>query len=136
MSSSVEVEFSSNMEQVRTQINNMCVEKVTGATIHLQNQVKKTLTGSRSGKQYKIPHTSRKYTASKPGEAPAVRIGDLLNSIKYNIKRSQSEVLGAVGSDLKKAIWLETGTSNIEARPFLVKTFEKERRELKRQMGG
>lgn len=45
-------------------------------------------------------------------------------------------MLGAVGSDLKKAIWLETGTSNIEARPFLVKTFEKERRELKRQMGG
>lgn len=43
MSSSVEVEFSSNMEQVKTQINNMCVEKVTGATIHLQNQVKKIL---------------------------------------------------------------------------------------------
>lgn len=43
MSSSVEVEFSSNMEQVKTQINNMCVEKVTGATIHLQNQVKKLL---------------------------------------------------------------------------------------------
>ncbi|MCU5070091.1 HK97-gp10 family putative phage morphogenesis protein [Bacillus pacificus] len=136
MANSVEIEFSSNMEQVKTQINNLCVERVTGATIHLQNQVKKNLTGSRSGKQYKIPHTSRKYTASKPGEAPAVRTGDLLNSIKYNIKRSQSEVLGAVGSDLQKAIWLENGTSHMEARPFLLKTFERERRELKRQMGG
>ena len=136
MANSVDVEFSSNMEQVKTQINNLCVERVTSATIHLQNQVKKNLTGSRSGKQYKIPHTSRKYTASKPGEAPAVRTGDLLNSIKYNVKRSQSEVLGAVGSDLQKAIWLETGTSNMEARPFLLKAFEKERRELKRMMGG
>ncbi|MGG4306739.1 HK97 gp10 family phage protein [Bacillus wiedmannii] len=136
MSSSVEVEFSSNMEQVKTQINAMCVQRVTDGTIHLQNQVKKTLTGSRSGKQYKIPHTSRKYTASKPGEAPAVRTSDLLNSIKYNIKRSQSEVLGGVGSDLKKAICLENGTSNMEARPFLLKTFEKERRELKRILGG
>lgn len=136
MSSSVEVEFSSNMEQVRTHINAMCVEKVTAASIHLQNEVKKNLTGSRSGKQYKIPHTSRKYTASKPGEAPAVRTGDLLNSIKYNIKRSQSEVLGAVGSDLQKAIWLENGTSNMEARPFLLKSFERQRRELKRMMGG
>ncbi len=136
MANSVEVEFSSNMEQVKTQINNLCVERVTGATIHLQNQVKKNLTGSRSGKQYKIPHTSRKYTASKPGEAPAVRTGDLLNSIKYNVKRSQSEVLGAVGSDLQKAIWLEAGTSHMEARPFLLKAFEKERRELKRMMGG
>ncbi|PFR83303.1 HK97-gp10 family putative phage morphogenesis protein [Bacillus cereus] len=136
MANSVEIEYSSNMEQVKTRINAMCVEKVTAASIHLQNQVKKNLTGSRSGKQYKIPHTSRKYTASKPGEAPAVRTGDLLNSIKYNVKRSQSEVLGAVGSDLKKAIWLETGTSHMEARPFLLKTFEKERRELKRMMGG
>ncbi|MCC2436219.1 HK97 gp10 family phage protein [Bacillus paranthracis] len=136
MANSVEIEFSSNMEQVKAQINNLCIERVTGATIHLQNQVKKNLTGSRSGKQYKIPHTSRKYIASKPGEAPAVRTGDLLNSIKYNIKRSQSEVLGAVGSDLQKAIWLENGTSNMEARPFLLKTFERERRELKRQMGG
>ena len=136
MANSVEIEFSSNMEQVRTQINAMCVQKVTSASIHLQNQVKKTLTGSRSGKQYKIPHTSRKYTASKPGEAPAVRIGDLLNSIKYNIKRSQSEVIGVVGSDLKKSIWLENGTSNMQARPFLLKTFEKERMELKRMMGG
>ncbi|MCZ6942554.1 HK97 gp10 family phage protein [Bacillus mycoides] len=136
MANSVEVEFSSNMEQVKTHINSMCVEKVTAASIHLQNQVKKNLTSSRSGKQYKIPHTSRKYTASKPGEAPAVRTGDLLNSIKYNVKRSQSEVLGAVGSDLQKAIWLEAGTSHIEARPFLLKAFEKERRVLKRMMGG
>ncbi|CAM4358432.1 hypothetical protein BAMA_15770 [Bacillus manliponensis] len=133
---SMKVEFSSNFEQVKRQLSEALAQTVENGCIHLQNEVKKTLTGGRNGHKYRVPNTSQTYTASAPGEAPAVRTGDLRNSIKYELQRTQTEILGGVGSDLEKAIWLENGTSKMEARPFLLKTFERERMALKRILGG
>lgn len=128
---SVEVEFSNNFGKVKKEINNALVRKIERATIHLQGEVKKTLSGQRSGKHYRVPNTSKVYQASKAGEAPAVRTGDLRNSYKYKLRRTNVEVLGAVGSDLKKAVYLENGTSKMEPRPHFLVTYEKQRKAIK-----
>ncbi len=48
---------------------------------HLENQLTKNLMqGTRSGRTYRIPGTTITYTASKPGEFPALRTGALSRS--------------------------------------------------------
>ena len=45
------------------------------ASNELRNAELYVLHGQRSGKKYRVPGTRRKYTASAPGESPAVRTG-------------------------------------------------------------
>lgn len=63
-----------------------------------------------------------KYVASKPGDYPRLRTGALRQSI--NVQPSTPTNLRAyVGTPLLYGKYLELGTKNIEARPFLVNTF-------------
>lgn len=104
---------------------------------HLVNEVKKTLTGQRTGKTYKVPGTKRKlYTASAPGEPPAVRTGRLRNSIKYRVLGRGVNLSGVVGTQVEYAPHLEFGTSKMEPRPFLRPTYERERKTIKAILGG
>ena len=53
-----------------------------------ESEVKKTLTGTRSGRTYRVPMTkggtaARTHVASAPGEPPAVLFGNLRNSIGH-----------------------------------------------------
>lgn len=54
------------------------------AGLHLQNEVKRTLTGARSGRTYKVSKTGALHVASAPGEPPAVLFGNLKNSIGHS----------------------------------------------------
>ena len=73
------------------------------------------LSGRRSGRRYHVPGTRQLYTASAPGEAPAVRTGNFRNSwsakttakgdsknskftmsAKSNLKTRGGETLGAI----------------------------------------
>lgn len=57
-------------------------QRVRAASQYLAGQIKVTLTGQRSGRVYRVPGTKRAtYTASAPGEPPAVMLGNLLNSV-------------------------------------------------------
>ena len=110
----------------------------------LTNEVKKVLSGQRSGRTYKVNKTggkskrkSRKggivYTASAPGEPPALRFGTLQKSFKrrtyaeqngkelivHAITESDLQVNGYLLGDL-----LENGTKRIAPRPFKQKTIE------------
>ena len=53
--------------------------EVSARTYRASNELRTAslhvLRGQRSGRQYRIPHTRRTYTASAPGEPPAVRTG-------------------------------------------------------------
>ena len=77
----------------------------------------------RSGKVYRKPFTRKAtYTASAPGEPPALRSGDLRRSWR---QRTASERTGkdltvrpAITTDVKYAPWLEEGTDRIAPRPF------------------
>jgi hypothetical protein len=54
------------------------------ALVLFEGEVKKTLTGSRSGRTYKVSKTGRLHVASAPGEAPAVLMGNLRNSVGHS----------------------------------------------------
>ena len=63
----------------------------------LTNEVKKILSGQRSGRIYKVKKTGGKskksgvvYTASAPGEPPAVRFGTLRTSFKRRTYAEQN----------------------------------------------
>jgi hypothetical protein len=51
------------------------------ATVEFVNQLKLTLTGTRTGQPYKVSKTGRMHIASAPGEPPAVLFGNLRNSM-------------------------------------------------------
>ncbi len=106
----------------------------------LTNEVKKVLSGQRSGRIYKVKKTGGKskksgvvYTASAPGEPPAVRFGTLRTSFKrrtyaeqngkelivHTITESDLQVNGYLLGDL-----LENGTKKIAPRPYKQKTID------------
>ena len=106
----------------------------------LTNEVKKVLSGQRSGRNYKVKGTGGKskgdgvyYTASAPGEPPALRFGTLQKSFKrrtyadkigsnlvvHAITESDLQVNGYLLGDL-----LENGTKRIAPRPFKQKTID------------
>ena len=65
----------------------------------LRNETIRTLSGERHGKRYKVPKTKhRYYTASRPGEPPAVRLSDLKGSIRGRVEASLFDVEGQVGT--------------------------------------
>ncbi|MHC4157300.1 MAG: HK97-gp10 family putative phage morphogenesis protein, partial [Planctomycetota bacterium] len=49
----------------------------------------------------------------------AVDTGDLKKSVHHEVVQRGDEVLGFVGSDLPYALPLETGTKNMQPRPYL-----------------
>jgi HK97 gp10 family phage protein len=155
MSGPAEVRFSSNLPQVQAALTRLLRERMTKACRHLANRTKVALTGKRTGRRYIIPGLKtitarelrlgrqlttkergrRKYTASAPGEAPAVLFGHLRNSIKYRVVSDGANVFGIVGSTLEKAPWLEFGTSKMAPRPFLQPTYQREKGTIKGILG-
>lgn len=91
----------------------------------VRNQALETLSGSRSGRTYKVPGTSRTYTASAPGEPPAQASGELRQSVSTALVSEGKKLIGLVGSDSKHAAPLEFGTRNMAARPWLRISWEK-----------
>lgn len=105
---------------------------VYAATQYMQGKLQETLSGNRSGRTYTVPGTGVQYTASAPGEAPAVRLGDLRRSIDTKVERGDTKIEGYVGTDLDYGLYLERGTLHILPRPWLAPTFERERDEVQR----
>jgi hypothetical protein len=129
--------YKSNRAACERFLEQLARSNLEKACIHLTNETKKTLSGQRHGRVYRVVGTKHAYyTASSPGEPPAVRTGRLRNSIRYAIFGSGLQLLGRVGTSLDYSAHLEYGTRNMAPRPFLMPTYEKERLKLKRILGG
>lgn len=63
---------------------------------------------------------------SQPNEFPASDTGTLRSSIFAEVK----ELVATIGSTDPKAIYLETGTTKMEPRPFLKRTILENKREI------
>lgn len=126
----IKIELKRNLNKVIGALDNIAGQRMTEACIHVQNKTKEKLSGKRTGRVYRVPGTNRTYTASAPGEPPAVMTGQLRTSIKYRIV-GDMKVTGEVGSELKKAVELEFGTERIKPRPFLRPTFQEELPKIK-----
>jgi hypothetical protein len=106
----------------------------------MRTAVLRKLSGRRSGRTYRVPGTERTYTASAPGEAPAVMLDNLRPAVTATIPvMDAKEVWSRVGVDgqvVPYARRLELGgMANgvyLEKRPYLRPTFaENEERVLK-----
>ena len=104
---------------------------------HLRNAELEVLKGQRSGKRYNVPGTGRmkyykrthkatityrKYSASAPGEPPAVRTGTFRNSWQPFVKDLPDGVhlrLNTSQNGKKYPGCLENGTKKMKPRPYV-----------------
>lgn len=109
------------------------------AANELRNAALLVLRGQRSGRRYKVPGTYRRqrdktdgkmkngryYTASAPGEPPAVRTGTFRNSWQPSAHRVMGHYISRIESDARTENGrhtlgevLENGTSRMAPRPY------------------
>jgi len=87
---------------------------VDKAAFEVERIAKNSMSLPKHGKVYK--RGKKKHRASAPGEAPAIDMGNLVNSIEV-IKESAGVDVVAVHAEYGAA--LEFGTEHIKARPFM-----------------
>lgn len=123
----IEMRFEERFGEAVKKMNNTAEARMHESVNLVRNTVLETLSGSRSGRIYRVPGTKRDYVASAPGEPPAVMLADLRKSIKGGVEKNKGKVIGFVGTDLFKGPILEFGThdNRIEPRPWLRTSFEK-----------
>ena len=128
---SIEIVFEERIDEAIKKIADHAEERMLRAVNEVRNATIETLSGSRSGRVYRVPGTRQTYIASSPGQAPAVQLGDLRKSVKGGIEKEGKDVIGFVGSELPKASMLEMGTSKMLPRPWLRPSFEKSSDKIK-----
>lgn len=116
------MDIKADINEKVNQINHEAKSRAFRAANELRNSALTVLRGQRSGRVYRRPFAKGTYTASAPGEPPAVRSGDLRRSWR---SRTGSESAGstltvrpAITTDVKYAPWLDEGTDNMAPRPF------------------
>ena len=102
---------------------------LTTLALSLQRRIRKKLSKQGSGRIYKYGKgNKRRHQASAPGEPPASRTGNLMNSWQAAKKiapatTGKDRVLrmfpANVGTAVKYAWFLEIGTVKMAARPFI-----------------
>ena len=119
------IKIVSRIPEAKAKIKSEAFARMVKAVNTVRNETLETLSGSRSGRIYRVPGTMKTYTASSPGEPPAVATGQLRQSVRTQVDNSSSMIIGYVGSTLIYAPCLEFGTRKMAARPWLKLSFEK-----------
>lgn len=106
------------------------------AANELRNQSLEVLRGGRGGRRYRVPGTKRYYTASAPGEPPAVMTGAFRNSWQTRVDTKPDEVRSMIESGLRVngyllGALLEDGTSKMAPRPYKERIIEKAMPQIK-----
>lgn len=130
------------VENVKQQVERRSYEVAN----ELRNSALIVLRGQRSGRRYKVPGTYRRqrdktdgkmkrgryYTASAPGEPPAVRTGTFRNSWQTTARALYGSYISRIESDARTdggayllGEILEEGTSKMAPRPYMDKILEK-----------
>jgi len=125
MADGCEVKLTFHTDEVVKAIDDAQSKLMLEAVNEVRNVTLDTLSGTRSGRTYKVPGTGRTYTASAPGEPPAVATAELRQNIDTKIEAEGKTIAGYVGTDKIQGKMTELGTKNIAARPWLRVSFEK-----------
>jgi len=115
----------------------------------VESMAKQLMTSPKSGRTYRKPGTKQKYIASRPGEAPAVRVGDLFKDVisqrtvtrtalGFKVDVGTNTDYGAILENDKNRPWLEpaliiTKNENIRA---MTKGIKKALKQLKKGSNG
>ena len=113
-----------NSHNILPKLESVATQRMFAAAQEVRNETIKTLSGNRTGRTYKVPGTQVTYTASAPGEPPAVQTGQLRNSVTAIVENEGKSVKGFVGTELMKGLHLEKGTSKMAPRPWLERSFD------------
>lgn len=102
----------------------------------IRNAELEVLSGKRSGRVYRKPHTKSHYTASAPGEPPARRTGNLRLNWNGTVESSSTgsglRVTAVLESQERYSTYLENGTRRMAPRPFKQPISEKAIPEIER----
>lgn len=131
-----DVKFTMHTDKVLKSIEDAASKRMLEAVNLVRNTTLETLSGPRTGKQYRVPGTRRIYTASRFGEAPATATASLRQSVETSVESEGFTIIGRVGTKLVHGKHLEKGTSTMLKRPWLRPSFEKASREVERIFGG
>lgn len=125
-------------ESLTAEIKHQMEGRAWKASLELRNSSQLVLRGQRSGRRYKVPGTYRRqrdktdgkmkngryYTASAPGEPPAMRTGTFRNSWQPTSLVSDGRYISKIESDVMTdggehnlGEVLENGTTRMEPRP-------------------
>lgn len=124
----IETDMQRRIQQVVKDTNTKSKSCAVRAANELRNAALNILRGQRSGRQYKKPGTKATYTASAPGESPAVRTGMLRMS--WGMKATsdgRGNYTAGIYTDVPYAEMLDTGTpgGKIAPRPYKEKIIER-----------
>jgi Bacteriophage protein of unknown function (DUF646). len=139
----VDIAFHENISGAINKIDETARERMWEAANLVRNTTLENLSGQRSGREYYVPGTKRKYTASAGNEYPAVATGQFWQSLKATVEAdgkqialktyqvdnpptagSGKNIIGYVGTELVYGPMLEFGTSKMKARPWLKRSFD------------
>ena len=115
--------FVSNLPAVMAAVEAQGLKKLIAAADVGRNQTVQNISGPRSGNIYTVPGTSVKYTASAPGEYPAVRLGDLKSSVQRRVVGGEVQV----GTDKLHGLMLEKKDPAKGGREWLRPSLEQAR---------
>lgn len=136
------------MDDVSAKIENICKEVSLKISIgmrsrgyraanELRNASQLVLRGQRSGRRYRVPGTRRHYTASAPGEPPAVRTGafraswqpkqrvDVGTNNQVSVKSYIESRQRTDNGKYNLGSMLENGNGKMAPRPYKEKVQEK-----------
>lgn len=119
--------MNARVKQMVREVETKAKASAVRASNELRNSALFVLKGQRSGKRYKKPHTKRAYyTASAPGEPPAVRTGMLRMSWGMKaVGNGKGTYTAGIYSDVPYAEELENGNSRIKQRPYRQQIIER-----------
>ena len=118
--------FISGLGAVVAKVKTVEEVRVRKAASSARNRIVRNLSGSRSGRVYSKPGGG-KYTASAPGEYPAVRLGDLKGHIRWKIRKSAWITDAIVGTDQAHGAILEKKDIGAGGRPWLERSLKEEK---------
>lgn len=104
-------------QKVSTEVQHQMASRTYRAANELRNSALVVLRGQRSGRVYRVPGTKKYYTASAPGEPPAVRTGIYRNSWQPRTFFFGNSYISRIESDVPYADWLENGTPGGQMAP-------------------
>ena len=125
--------FNAKLKDLNNRINRAIANEINVAGTELQKIIRKDMKETpKTGRTYK--RGEKTHTASSAGNAPAVDTGELIKSIQIFTKAIPSRLFAEVGSDTAQGKWMEYGTSNIEARPWLRPAFDRNKEQIQKNI--
>lgn len=133
----VTVPLDTDLREIAEKIQHQMESRAVRASYELYNASQLVLRGQRHGRRYRVPGTKRYYTASAPGEPPAVRTGAFRMSWQPKSQRVFGTYFSRIESDYRVGggrynlgDLLEDGTKRMAPRPYSDKIIQRAEKKI------